>query len=281
MTTAQQQNKFNTLNCKIGVEIEGFIPCIKRDKLKAYCKKKKIKLDSDGSVDYRFYRTINPLDYQQPVKWENKTAHPDDTMRIELNGMGLVFDIKDLNKFYRTINKLFSFGIVVNSSCGLHLHISFNDTKNYFKLFSWDFINQFQNSLNEVLLSDYEKTRFISYYCKPYLTEKEFQNMTDKQVLDFYKSGARYYSINFNSFNIHKTIEFRVFASTNQIKTFKRYVNFWLNNIHDYLKNNPYNIHITRKATNTEEKPFIIYCKKDNTTAQQPNNLNQNNPELI
>lgn len=219
------------LKGKIGVEIECIYPRNKYSELREFCNSHNIEFSGDGSV--QLYGVP-----ENGIPGQNYRDSDDDRYSTaEFNGMGLVFDLSQKKEFFDTIQQLFKFGIKVNSSCGLHIHLSFKQNSNYFKLLRFDFINQFQEEIRKLLVTPYERMRLTNRYCVPYNDKKEFTRITNKQVVYMGKCSERYHSVNYNSFNLHKTIEFRIFPATAKISTFKRYVNFLLKNVEKYLKN--------------------------------------------
>jgi hypothetical protein len=267
-----------TLKATIGIEIEGFIPINKYDKIREYCRLKNIDFGSDGSVHN------NRMDIPEP----NTITHQEllSYYAFEIRGMGLVYDIENKTEFFKMIKKLFDFGIKVNSSCGLHFHISFKQKSNFFKILSYNFINSFQENIKKILINDYEKLRFSNDYCKPYKDKKDFIRATTQQVYCLNKDCSRYQSINFNSYNIHKTIEFRILPATSKILKFKKYINFILKEIEDFLNTKKeilFNINYQKEINTTPEPEITITIKKQSQSqrASEPESIRASEPESI
>ena len=142
---------------------------------------------------------------------------------------------EDLNKIFEDFNKIKKYIKDTNKSCGIHIHISFKDMADYYSLLNWNFADNFLKKYEKTFKSEIEKSRLINSFCKKYEDENDF-NKTTKQMLKCLNKGYRYKAINYNSFNVLKTIEFRLFPSTKSEEKFKDYITFLYDNIIKFLK---------------------------------------------
>jgi hypothetical protein len=252
---------------KIGFEFEGFIPYDNAEALKQLCRRKNINFESDESVGYTFRYILEGIARSREAKNENelKKCYGEEQFRaIELNGRGLIFDIEKINSVFLLAKKIFNMGFRVNSSCGLHIHLSFQKEADYFKLLNWDFIKQFQEKIRNIFLSDYEKLRLIAFYSKEYADNTEFESITTRQIRHNGKCAERYFNVNFNSYNIYHTIEFRIFPATSDILNLKKYVGFLLQNAEEFLtQHNKIELKEEFKIKNTA-RAIKVYVKKIN-----------------
>lgn len=220
---------------KIGLEIESYT--LEIDNLIQYCKTKNWSYEDDGSIREprnRNYRTI-----------EFKVG---------------VYKIEDLNKMIEDLKIPFEM-VKVNNSCGLHINVSFDNITDYYKLLSWDFVNNFQEKIKREFKTQKEIKRLNNHYCKLYLSDDEFNILTERQLKTTSKVSERYFSVNYNSFNLHKTIEFRIFASTTSIKKLKSYLKLLFESIEEHLskttiQDKTLNISLKR-VTQNDKKPII------------------------
>jgi|TARA_Y100000310_G_scaffold345029_1_gene461280 hypothetical protein len=171
---------------------------------------------------------------------------------------------EDLNKIFEDFNKIKKYIKDTNKSCGIHIHISFKDMADYYSLLNWNFADNFLKKYEKTFKSEIEKSRLINSFCKKYEDENDF-NKTTKQMLKCLNKGYRYKAINYNSFNVLKTIEFRLFPSTKSEEKFKDYITFLYDNIIKFLKKDKPKekekimIHKTRKFNkDTEDEKIII-----------------------
>jgi hypothetical protein len=192
---------------KFGCEIECYYKYDDDDKVRELCRNNNWKLGEDGSVSTSLS--------------DSKTAE------IKVG----VYDFEKIP--YTEIAKLFKL-VHVNSSCGLHFHLSFENPTIYYKLFSWKFVEKFQKELLSILKSAREKERVNGSYCSYYRGENEFEDVANNQIEANFKTGSRYKAVNFNAYNLYGTFEFRIFAATNTLVKFKRYIKFLFKQINEY-----------------------------------------------
>lgn len=196
---------------KIGVEIECIALHKHRTALSNLCRELGYINSSDGSISHYDYAKYNAYEFKSKV-------YPITEIKQ------LFIDVK---RFLRLVK--------VNSTCGLHMHISFEKMSDYYKILNWKVVKQFENNYNVTFTADNEQSRKSVHYCKFYNTEDVFISETKQQLENTHKGNFRYHSVNFNAFNQHNTIEFRIFAATNKILTFKKYVNFLLINLENFV----------------------------------------------
>ena len=200
--------KYSNIDGKIGVEIEcGLVTNYSESDFSKCLTEKHWRSGYDGSVHCRNAREIQSAPYL----------------------------VRDLNNFFEDAKKVFSFIASSNSSCGLHIHISFANLKQYYLLFSYKFVQAFQNYIKQQFISVDERARLDNYYCKFYSNEQNFLNATKSQIADHYKSCESYHIINYNAFNLYHTVEFRVFPGVSSLSELKKYVNMLLAFVDKYL----------------------------------------------
>lgn len=195
--------KVNFEGC-FGCEIEGLILEREFEKLKDITLKNNKRgwaLGGDGSI-----RCDNP-DY---CGFELKAG---------------VYKFTELNILIEDLKPVFDL-IKVNASCGLHMHVSFKDILNYYKLLNWGFVDNFQKNYLNKFKNNLEQNRSSNYYSKFVNDEISFNNIIEQQLKDAYKDNSRYHAVNFNAFNLYKTIEFRIFPATSHLNKFVEYLNF-------------------------------------------------------
>jgi len=262
---------------KIGIELEGFIPNEKTLEFRRLCIDNGLDLGSDGSVCHSFHyyhaytRVSNSLKAISEKRFNSRNY---DT--CEIRGRGFVFPFDRIEEFYTLINKIFDLGFRVNSSCGCHIHLSFENMKDYYKLMKWNFIETFQEKLKDLFKTKYEKLRLFAYYSKLYTSQLEFENAIQNQTYEEGKANTRYYSVNFNSFPLYRTIEFRIFPSTCNIEKLKKYCSFLLNIVEEFTRTNESiklsmdkTIDKIRRQHNKNKKIIIKIQELNGNTTQQ------------
>lgn len=222
----------NTINGAVGFEIECIVSNENYIKVKELCEEYHWARESDGS--------INPS-RACPNTCEIKFYYP----------------ISELNENLVKIENLFKL-IKVNRSCGGHIHISFLNTGDYFKLCNFDFVNHFQEKYKSYAKTTIEKNRVNSRWCRNYDNKLHFKTTVDNQLRTNGKID-RYFMVNFNSFNIHNTVEFRVFAATNKINKLVKNVNFIFDTINSF---NYKSIEIAIEKTLPTKKGKIVINKQ-------------------
>lgn len=214
MTTKQIKLIKPNFDGKIGFEVECVYADNDRDgetdKVKEICLKNHWIKSFDGSI-----RTTPTYNVEAEIKFH--------------------YDLKELNKNLPKIKKLLS---LIKSSqafgCGLHMHLSFEEICNYYKLSCWKFVDYFQKEYIKYAKTEEERERKNNTFCKFYPNKELYIANTNEQLKTTQKN-ARYYAVNFNSFNIHQTIEFRIFVGTDKYSRFVDNINFLIKTINDFL----------------------------------------------
>lgn len=224
---------------KIGFEIECVYKSSNANKVSSVALKNNWRVSGDGSI-----RTNSEFPFCSEIKFH--------------------YDIDELKNNIEEIKKLFEFVESGNKfNCGLHIHVSFDNIQTYYKLCSWKFIDFFQKRYKGYATTEEEKSRIINNYSKFYNSKEDFIFMTNDQLKYPGKNSSRYHAINFNSFNLYKTVEFRIFAGTNSITKFVKNTNFLIETLNEFLKTaKPIDIGIKKK---TPEKKGTIIIKKEIT----------------
>jgi len=138
----------------------------------------------------------------------------------------------DLEEFSRIV--LRNYPQEVNSSCGGHFHISFNDercyaiaqTKRMYHQFRTALMNWATKNLTEAGRASVNRRLNGHRYC-------ERGHDADAQVI---QNGNRYYHFNF-CWNEHRTLEVRVLPMFQQAETYVSAVKFCTNWIDSFIKN--------------------------------------------
>jgi len=234
-TQQMLRQRFTTLKGELGVEVECIISHSNLNVVENMIRQKNWENGYDGSI-----RTSNSGD--------------GDGREIKLR-----YDLVDIDRLFQDYEKLAEL-IKVNKSCGLHFHISFKDPIVYFKLASYDFVKFFQDGITALFTTEAERYRLSCRFCSLYASEQNFSTYANKQLNSPSRCGeSRYKAINFNAYNLHKTIEFRIFAPTVKIEVFKKYVLFLLRTIEEYIANNKLSIDVVSlKDTMIAAKPIYI-----------------------
>jgi len=219
----------------IGIEIECITKNRNRVKLSNLCSELNYENSSDPSIHDYNSSTENAREFKSKI-----------------------YNIKEIKQLFIDVKRILKL-IKVNSCCGLHVHLSFDKMPNYYKLLCWKFVEQFENAYNTTFTQEIEQQRKNIRWCKVYGTEINFNLDSTQQVSNSHKGNYRYHSVNFNAFNQHKTVEFRIFPGTNKIMTFKKYVNFLVKNVDDFLKTEKFNaIEVAKKMTTLKPKEKVI-----------------------
>lgn len=130
---------------------------------------------------------------------------------------------KSLPLLFTVIDVVKALGGIVNSTCGIHVHIDKPDSvEDIYTLFKRFYVEQ-DNIFKFFDVQDFR----LNKYCKPYVLEQGLdENLkfdTEEDFLNFLyenfaeednKRSIRYHALNFYSLLQHNTIEFRIFNST-------------------------------------------------------------------
>lgn len=144
---------------------------------------------------------------------------------------------KDYELFLQHIEQIYNY-MKFNSTCGLHIHLSFDDMSNYFSLLDWGFVSKFQDAYNDKFKEECEQERKLNRYSRFFKDKKDYEYKTQNQTYEQSKSRERYTAINFNAYNLYKTIEFRIFPAATSPHKFKDYLVWLLEFVADYINTN-------------------------------------------
>lgn len=157
-----------------------------------------------------------------------------------------VLKVSDCCVLYKILGILKQSGGEVNDSCGVHIHIDFQDKS----LWVYKLIRKLYNLERTNILDTYcVPLRRRKKYCKP-IPLRVYEEIIDvfesdgysKDVMlsiiykhlgegvdpSFTKNPARYYWVNFDSVFKRNTVEFRLFNSTLEKSIIKSYITFIL-----------------------------------------------------
>lgn len=242
------------LNAKLGYELE-----IGLDRTKAKGKKTdnpNIEYDEDEDYYYcsscgesenncnceyyeRDYKKIKKAGFE--VETDCSLSHSGKFLPREIDLKELkskVYDISkngERDKIYNDFKTIEPYLKESNKTMGLHFHISFNDDDlNYLKLCNYDFVEKFTKAYLENFKGERQISRLINRFSKGYNSKTEFNKVLKRQLA---KDNNKFYAVNYCSYFRFKTIEFRVFPSTDNFKQFKKYIVFLLKFIDNYLSN--------------------------------------------
>jgi len=262
MEFTKLNNKIKELKGLISVEVECLVHCNKIDEVNRIATSKNWIMGYDGTIERRgLSRNYEPYEIKM--------------CKYPLN------DYKKLLDDLKTLSKL----IKTNGSCGLHIHISFKNITNYYKLLNWDFVDLFQKAYIKQFTSEEEKRRVFINWSKFFKNKEDFERKIERQLYFNSKCPERYQSINFNAFNLYHTIEFRAFTGTHDFKKFKENYYFLMGSIFEGLKNESnlkdFVYEIEEPNKEEEHKPKMIRkvikveveVKKTEVCAQDKKNL--------
>ena len=216
---------------KIGVEIEGFLPLNKREDVCNSMVDLGWNFGGDGSI-----------------------IPPENNHGVEFRSE--VYSLENLDELFNATQKLFK-DLKVNNSCGLHIHLSFKDLVNYYKISEWGFVEQFQNNIIELFKTETEKKRLTNHFCALYKDQKDFNDSINMCLSTRCKGGYRYKAVNYNAYSLYRTIEFRIFPATYKIENFKKYVMFLVNNVNNFIDSNQLNPVDVQCSNIKQPKPLI------------------------
>lgn len=116
---------------------------------------------------------------------------------------------KDLPKLEYALRKLYEYGFKVNESCGLHVHLRFEDMNKAFAYFSYQIVqDMFVRKYRERFGSNRRyRERLNNLFCK---TDYDLVAIVRSKFRAF---GDRHKFINLKSVVKHNTIEFRCFPA--------------------------------------------------------------------
>lgn len=202
--------------------------------------KGKFGLEIECGTDWDFDEWSGNLPKGWEIDEDGSISCDDDGHAVELKTRPYETTEKDVKEFLKKWNWLYDDHIVeVNNSMGLHIHVSFANKADYFKVCSWDFTQKFQEAYKTAFTREYEKKRMTNHFSEQYGNREGFTSSVWRQVESRNKVDSRYRIVNFNAYMLYKTVEFRVFPAARKAKQGEEYLMFLLNFINDYLKATP------------------------------------------
>lgn len=184
-------------------------------------------IGEDGSVDC-WKNNSDEVEFKSPVY---RKSNQKKKKRL------LFFDVKQPlvdDKLFDDFKQIACYINEINHSMGLHVHLSFANKEHYKYLFSYDFVKLFQEAYKKKFTKKKERKRMDNDYCKFYDDGYEFLDIF-REATSTKCKVARGFSVNFNAYPVHHTIEFRIFPSTSDVEEFKKYVLFLVNFVSDYI----------------------------------------------
>ena len=162
----------------------------------------------------------------------------------------------------------------VNNTCGLHVHLSFNNQLAYEKTMDLEFFTEFKVKvkefvLNSGLFTEHTQEEFVkrfrgnNTYCRDIFSPNS--QATGKNVYDETTEQGRYTFINY-PYNQHGTIECRLFPSTVSSSEVCSFVKWFIDFTNTYLKNQPkyergnYQNTKIKNVQSINEKESVIIC---------------------
>jgi hypothetical protein len=144
---------------------------------------------------------------------------------------------KDLVSLERHLKELYGGVIEINSSMGLHVHVSMKDNTHYWKLSSMKFYKWFVQELTNSNLYRNNSTLRTRLAGNRYCQKINNSETIDDQLMQTDKGGSRYHVINFCK-NYHGTIEFRIFPAMNTHTEVMEAIKFVVSSVNKYLTRN-------------------------------------------
>jgi hypothetical protein len=172
----------------LGVELEGGID---RDKLR------------------NVKRWIRKNDFEE--NFINKCDGSVSVHDRELSGAELCFWHENIDKVKAFLKVCYDNGFLTNSTCGFHVHLKAQNTREMVELFSFKkiqdlFLQEYKKYMENMSPEDRSKyqRRLTNSYCKAQYNESN--------VISALKNGNsdRYRAINLNAFRSHRTMEIRL-----------------------------------------------------------------------
>jgi len=198
-----------------------------------------IGLEVETVIMYDDYDSIYEQRYVSEVKEDGSLELNSELVDEGYEAWEIVSDIlthyESVDKFFNSIAN-YIVDDYINSTMGMHVHISLNKPVYYSVLFSSDFRKYILSELEREYGDSWFKSRIRNTYCrdnygKNYFLDS-FRHSGDAEVMDNYD---RYKAINFIcSWQKFQTFEFRIFPSTDSASMCE-YVKFLLKYINKYL----------------------------------------------
>jgi hypothetical protein len=166
------------------------------------------------------------------------------------------------------------YGFKTDSSCGMHMHLRFPNTKNVVGFLSlkgdtYDYFREKYREFAESQRTDTMKRKYLNrlnvgssgHWCDFCYREDDVRSEIEAWPA---KGGARYHAINLNSYGPHKTIELREMPNATSYEEVKRDM-LWtaktIDEMLDTFKNNTHveaEIPLPRIRRNPPEETFEI-----------------------
>ena len=164
----------------------------------------------------------------------------------------------------------------VNQTCGIHVHVSFNDDLAYAKCMDAEFFEAFRKEVKEFMMdgsfnpdvSDrfynryHEVTDGRTNFCANEFVPESQVNETNG--IDFPCENGRYTQLNY-AYKKFRTIECRIFPSTTNHEELIRMVEWFIKFTNSYLKKQTseranYQKIVLKKQTEKSNKEILILC---------------------
>lgn len=166
-------------------------------------------------------------------------------------------EVKDLND---SVEELYTIISEINASMGLHIHVSLNNDRDYYRLASLKFHNWFINRLKDSnLWNDCDRLRKrvynedihpfnpdynYGYYCralnKNWTIDEQLKNRSYKYRRITYMKGK------------YDTVEFRLFPAMDRPEQVKQAIDIVTTSINAYLREGLYNDELEASLSTTE-----------------------------
>lgn len=136
----------------------------------------------------------------------------------------------------------------VNNTMGLHVHVSFPDVETFERLSTVEFPIYFEQKFRESFIYESngrrvgrkEQARLGNRFCRvPSESPRDLASLMHEQITAYGKDQSRYTAVNYNAYQCHKTIEFRVFPSTKNPSRFAKYLMFLFAVVDSFLEGHP------------------------------------------
>ncbi len=162
------------------------------------------------------------------------------------DGLEYTFWATTLDSLMSYADYIYSHDFQVNDSCGLHVHMKFNDERlGYFITSSKDFQMWFMDQYKSHFKNrDKYMRRLANHYCR---FEGYDIVTTLDQGLAGYKAGSRYWAININSFKVLRTIEFRILPYQHNVAEMRESLDWLLSTIDRYFNEHPDTVDLITK----------------------------------
>lgn len=198
-----------------------------------------MKIDKIG-VELEFGSEKNRIFFQNNFKENISDIHSDGSVNTDLNFSHEIVtkpfkaeNKEDLLKFIDSVSKNID---DINSSMGFHVHLSFKNYEDYLKILSYRFNQKFKKAILGMFKDSLEKKRLTNDFCLFYKNENAF-DINTLNAIKTHSKDFRYFAVNYNAYNIHNTIEFRIFPM-NKAEKLKKYIDFLVGFVESYLEKN-------------------------------------------